>query len=56
MVVPPALNVPDSVKVCTPAATVRVTFWPSIVPVTGADPLLQSVEDPPCCCGGNETE
>jgi hypothetical protein len=56
IVVPPALRVPVKLKVCTPATIVRVTFWPVTVPVTEADPLLQSDEAPPCCCGGNEIE
>ncbi len=47
---PSKLSVPVKVKVCVPAIAVRVTFWPLIVPVIAADPLLHGVES----CG-NET-
>jgi len=41
MVVPSELNMPVSVYVASPAAAVSITFWPLIVPVSGADPLSQ---------------
>jgi hypothetical protein len=47
----PALRVPVKVKLCVPAIAVRVIFWPVTVPVIGAEPLLQSVGEPPCCAG-----
>jgi hypothetical protein len=55
MVEPFVLRVPFNVKVCVLAATVRVTVWPLMVPVTGADPLLHTVGGPPLT-GGKEIE
>jgi hypothetical protein len=37
------LTVPVKVKVCVPAAAVRVTFAPLRVPVIVADPLLHGI-------------
>lgn len=55
MIVVP-LRVPASVKVCGPATAVSVTFCPSTVPVTGADPLLHKVGVAFEPCGGSEIE
>src|SRR5215467_9431177 len=38
------LIVPLKVNVCVPATAVRLMFWPLMVPVTAAEPLLQTVE------------
>src|SRR5579872_68502 len=55
MIVVP-FSVPAKVKVCGPATAVSVTFCPFTVPVTGADPLLQSVGVVFEPSGGSEIE
>jgi hypothetical protein len=50
MVEPSELSIPVNVKVSVPAAAVRITFWPLMVPVIGVDPLLHGIKS-----SGNET-
>src|SRR5262249_639442 len=50
IVLPSPLTVPVKLKLCGPACTLKVTFCPSKLPLTGADPLQGN--DPGCCPAG----